>query len=180
MGGAAGQVGVQGQQRAGLAQGRGGQRRQQRFQQLAPGPVFDEPATLLLAIGLTHHLAPVRALALEALLSATDHGRLVPTALATALGKLLSASFVPLPRLTASLTPARAINPRTDDALRQLLDALLPALPAAPLRQTGALLTLYADLPGRAAHPVPAPVQARLREWSASASLKKLAAPLLA
>ena len=147
---------------------------------LAPGPAFDEPATLLLAIGLTHHLAPVRALALEALLAATDHGRLVPAALATTLSKLLSASFVPLPRLTASLMPARAISPRTDDALRQLLEALLPALPAAPLRQTGALLTLYADLPGRAAHPVPAPVQARLREWSASASLKKLIAPLLA
>lgn len=149
-------------------------------EQLAPGPAFDEPATLLLAIGLTYHQPPVRALALEALLAATDHGRLVPAALAAALGKLLSADFVPLPRLTAGLVRARAISPRTDDALRQVLEALLPVLPAAPLRQTGALLTLYADLPGRAAHPVPAPVQARLREWSASASLKKLAAPLLA
>ena len=149
-------------------------------EQLAPGPAFDEPATLLLAIGLTYQQPPVRALALEALLAATDHGRLVPAALAAALGKLLSADFVPLPRLTAGLVQARAISPRTDDALRQLLESLLPALPAAPLRQTGALLTLYADLPGRAAHPVPAPVQAHLREWSASASLKKLAAPLLA
>ena len=147
---------------------------------LAPGPAFDEPATLLLALGLTYLQPPVRALALETLLAATDHGRLVPAALAAALGQLLSAGFVPLPRLTAGLTQARAISPRTDDALRQLLEALLPALPAAPLRQTGALLTLYADLPGRAAHSVPAPVQARLREWSASASLKKSLAPLLA
>lgn len=147
---------------------------------LAPGPTFDEPVTLLLAVGLTYQQPTVRALALEALLAAIDYGRLVPAALAAALGKLLTAGFVPLPRLTAGLVQARAISPRTDDALRQLLDALLPALPAAPLRQTGALLTLYADLPGRAAHPVPAPVQARLREWSASASLKKLAAPLLA
>jgi hypothetical protein len=83
-------------------------------------------------------------------------------------------------RFADQLTQARGVAPATDDALRQLLEALLPALPAAPLRQTGALLTLYADLPGRAAYPVPAPVQARLREWSASASLKKLAAPLLA
>jgi hypothetical protein len=147
---------------------------------LAPGPAFDEPATLLLAIGLTYQQPPVRALALEVLLAAIEHGRLVPTALAAALGKLLSANFVPLPRLTAGLVQARAISPRTDDALRQLLEALLPALPAAPLRQTSALLTLYADLPGRAAHPVPAPVQARLREWSTSASLKKSIAPLLA
>jgi hypothetical protein len=147
---------------------------------LAPGPAFDESATLLLAIGLTYHLASVRALALEALLMAIDHGRLVPGSLAVDLGRLLSAGFVPLPRLTVSLAQARAISPRTDDALRQVLEALLPALPAAPLRQTGALLTLYADLPGRATYPVPAPVQARLREWSASAALKKLAVPLLA
>ncbi|MGI4864328.1 MAG: DUF6493 family protein [Janthinobacterium lividum] len=147
---------------------------------LAPGPAFEEPATLLLAVSLTHQQPPVRALALEALLSATDHGRLVPAALAAALGKLISVGFVPLPRLTAGLMQARAISPRTDDALRQLLEALLPALPAAPLRQTGALLTLYTDLPGRTSHPVPAPVQARLREWGASASLKKLVAPLLA
>ena len=147
---------------------------------LAPGPALDEPATLLLAIGLTYQQPPVRALALEALLAAIDHGRLVPATLAAALGQLLAAGFVPLPRLTAGLVQARAVTPRTDDALRQLLDALLPALPAAPLRQTGALLTLYADLPGRAAHPVPAPVQARLREWTASASLKKSIAPLLA
>jgi hypothetical protein len=147
---------------------------------LAPGAAFDEPATLLLAVGLTHQQGSVRALALETLLAAIDYGRLVPAALAAALGKLLSAGFVPLPRLTAGLTQARAISPRTDDALRQLVEALLPALPAAPLRQTAALLTLYADLPGRAGHPVPALVQARLREWSASASLKKLIAPLLA
>ena len=147
---------------------------------LAPGPAFGEAATLLLAVGLTYQQPPVRALALETLLAAIDHGRLVPADLATALGKLLTANFVPLPRLTAGLVQARAISPRTDDALRQLLEALLPALPTTPLRQTAALLTLYADLPGRAAHPVPAPVQARLRAWSTSASLKKSIAPLLA
>jgi hypothetical protein len=147
---------------------------------LVPGPAFDEPATLLLAVGLTYQQPPVRALALETLLAAIDHGRLVPGALAAALGQLLSAGFVPLPRLTAGLVQARAISPRTDDALRQLLEALLLALPAAPPRQTGALLTLYADLPGRAAHPAPAPVQARLREWSTSASLKKSIVLLLA
>ena len=147
---------------------------------LAPGSALDEAGTLLLAVGLTYQQPPVRALALETLLAAIEHGRLVPAALAAALGKLLSAGFVPLPRLTVGLTQARAISPRTDDALRQLLEALLPALPAGPLRQAGALLTLYADLPGRAAHPVPAPVQAQLRAWGTSAALKKLAAPLLA
>ena len=148
---------------------------------LLSGPALDEPTTLLLAVGLTQHQPAGRALALEALLAIIEYGRLVPEALAAALGRLLTAGFVPLPRLTAGFLQARAINPRTNDALRQLLEALLPALPVAPLRQTGALLTLYADLPGRAAHPLPAPVQARLREWSAaSASLKKAAAPLLA
>nr|GFC99294.1 hypothetical protein [Tanacetum cinerariifolium] len=52
---------------------------------LAPGPAFDEPATLLLAVGLTYQQPGVRALALEVLLVAIDHGRLVSAALATAL-----------------------------------------------------------------------------------------------
>ena len=147
---------------------------------LAPGSALNGPAALYLALGLTYPQPPVRALALETLLATIDHGRLVPAALAAALGQLVSAGFAPLPRLTGGLAQARAISPRTDDALRQLLEALLPTLPATPPRQTNALLTLYLDLPGRAGHPVPAPVQARLREWSASASLKKLVAALLA
>jgi hypothetical protein len=147
---------------------------------LSPGPAFAEPSTVLLAVGLTHAAPACRALALEVLLAAAAQYRLVPAALGSALGQLLAAEFVPVSRFADQLTQARGVAPATDDALRQLLEALLPALPAAPLRQTGALLTLYADLPGRATHPVPAPVQARLREWSASASLKKLVAPLLA
>jgi hypothetical protein len=148
---------------------------------LLPGAAFEAAASLLLAIGLTHHVPTVRALALEALLAATAAGRLVPAALGQALGQLLSADFVPLPRFTEQLTQARAIDAITDDALRQVLDALLPALPAEPLRQTSKLLSFYADLRARypQAAPMPAAGQARLREWQAVSSLKKLAAALL-
>jgi hypothetical protein len=148
---------------------------------LLPGAAFEEATSLLLAIGLTHHVPTVRALALEALLAVTAAGRLVPAALGQTLGKLLSADFVPLPRFTEQLAQARAIDAATDDALRQVLDALLPALPAEPLRQTSKLLSFYAKLRARypQAAPMPAAGQARLREWQAVPSLKKLAAVLL-
>ncbi|MCR5890930.1 DUF6493 family protein [Hymenobacter sp. J193] len=146
---------------------------------LVPGPAFDEAATLLLAIGLTHTASVVRALALEALLLACDTGRLVPADLGQTLGKLLSAGFVPLPRLSDQLAQARAIAPATDDALRQLLEALLPALPTEPLRQTSKLLATYTDLLTRYPQPVPAAVQDRLREWASTPSLKKEVKELL-
>jgi hypothetical protein len=107
-------------------------------------------------------------------------GRLVPAALGEALGRLLGAGFVPVQRLTEGLAELRAIDPATDDALTQTLAALLPALPPEPPRNTRKLLDAYADLLGRTRQPVPAPAQARLREWQASASLKKTVAALLA
>jgi hypothetical protein len=148
---------------------------------LLPGAVLEAAASLLLAIGLVHYAPTVRALALEALLAAIATGRLVPAALGQMLGQLLSADFVPLPRFTEQLTQARAIDAATDDALRQVLDALLPALPAEPLRQTSKLLSFYADLRARypQAAPMPAAGQARLREWQAVPSLKKLVTGLL-
>lgn len=141
---------------------------------LLPGPALEEAASLLLAIGLTHHVPTVRALALEALLATIAMGRLVPAALGQALGKLLSADFVPLSRFTEQLAQARAIDAATDDALRQVLDALLPALPAEPLRQTSKLLSFYVDLHTRYPQPIPPASQARLREWASAAALKKL------
>jgi hypothetical protein len=56
---------------------------------------------------------------------------------------------VPLPRFTKQLVQARAIDATTDDELRQVLDALLPPLPAEPLRQMSKLLSFYADLRAR-------------------------------
>jgi len=148
---------------------------------LRPEPAFEEAASLLLAIGLTHHVPTVRALALEVLLAAIATGRLLPAALGQALGQLLSADFVPLPRFTEQLAQAHAIDATTDDALRQVLDALLPVLPAEPLRQMSKLLGIYADLRARCspAAPIPAAGQARLRQWQVISSLKKLATALL-
>ena len=116
---------------------------------LSPGAVFSEPATLLLALGLTQAAAPGRALALEVLLAAIAHNRLAPTALGHTLARLLTAEFVPVTRLADALTQARAISLRTDDAVRQLLEALLPQLPAGPLRNTRKLIEAYADVLAR-------------------------------
>jgi hypothetical protein len=147
---------------------------------LGDGDAFDEPTTLLLAIGLTYNAPACRALALEVLLAAVATGRLVPDALGKTLGHLLAAGFVPVQRLTDGLAAIRASSPAADAALHQLLDALLPALPAEPPRNTRKLLDAYADLRGRTQPLLPAPVQARLREWQASAALKKAIASLLA
>lgn len=147
---------------------------------LAAGPRFPESTTVLLAVGLTHAAPTCRALAREVLLAAVAQRRLVPASLGAALGRLLAAGFVPMQRLTDGLADLRAIDAATDDALTQTLAALLPALPAEPPRNTRKLLDAYADLVGRTRQPVPALVQARLREWQATASLKKAAALLLA
>ncbi|MDJ0365792.1 DUF6493 family protein [Hymenobacter sp. H14-R3] len=144
---------------------------------LGPGPLFDEPTTLLLAIGLTYNAPACRALALEALLAAVAERRLLPAALGAALGRLLGGGFVPMQRLADGLAELRAIDALTDAALHQTLDALLPALPAEPLRNTRKLLDTYADLQSRTRQPTPPPVQARLREWQATASLKKSRRP---
>jgi hypothetical protein len=146
---------------------------------LEPGPRFDAPVSVVLAVGLTHNAALCRALALEVLLAAVENQRLEPAALGQALGRLLAAEYVPLQRLTDSLTQARAISPTTDDALRQTLDALLPELPTEPPRNVRKLLEAYADLLNRTRQPAPAVVQGRLREWQAQASLKKVVAALL-
>jgi hypothetical protein len=146
---------------------------------LGLGPRHLAGTTALLAASLVHSIPSVRALALETLLSAIEHGRLAPLDLGRALGRLLAAEFAPVPRLTDSLTQARALSPRTDDALCQLLEALLPELPAPPPRQTAKLLAAYTDLVARTHRPVPIALQARLREWSTSGALKKVVAPLL-
>ncbi len=146
---------------------------------LGPGPLFDEPTTLLLAIGLTYNAPTCRALAREVLLAAAATGRLVPASLGAALGRLLGGGFVPVPRLADGLAEIRAASPAADAALHQTLDALLPELPTEPPRNTRKLLDAYADLQSRTQQPTPPPVQARLREWQATASLKKAATLLL-
>jgi hypothetical protein len=117
--------------------------------------------------------------ALEVLLAAVGNGRLVPGALGTVLGQLMTTGFAPVQRLTDALVQARAISALTDDALRQLLDSLLPLLPAAPLRNTRKLIEAYADLQGRTRQAVPEAVQQNLRAWSSSATLKKATTSLL-
>ena len=143
------------------------------------GPVFTEPTTLLLATGLLHRVPACRALALEVLLSASATGRLLPAALGTLLGRFLRAEFVPVQRLADTLQPARAIDAVTDDALQQVLDTLLPELPAAPLRNTKKLVELYADLAGRTGRRPPEPVATILRSWTTSAALKKVVSELV-
>jgi hypothetical protein len=87
---------------------------------------------------------------------------------------------VPVQRLADGLAELRAVDAATDDALTQTLAALLPELPATPPRNTRKLLDAYADLVGRTRQRVPAPVQARLREWQATPALKKTSSSLLA
>jgi hypothetical protein len=119
-------------------------------------------------------------LALEVLLAAVPTGRLVPAALGHDLGRLLAAGFAPLARLADLLPQAQGASPETDDALGQLLDALLPELPATPPRNLRKLLDLCTDLAARTGRPVPAAVQAQLRAWQATPALKKASALLLA
>jgi len=147
---------------------------------LDEGPVFGESTNLLLAVSLLHHAPSCRALALEALLSACATGRLRPEVLGCWLGRLLALEYAPLARLADLLPQAQAVSPETDDALAQTLDALLPALPAAPFRGLRKLAELYADLVARTGRPVPTAVQARLGEWQAAAGLKKVVDNLLA
>lgn len=146
---------------------------------LSTGPRHAAGTSALLAAGLLHQAPTARAMALEVLLSATDTGRLLPTDLGRALGRLLATGRAPLARLTDTLAQARAISFRTDDALRQTLEALLPLLPVAPLRNTAKLLDAYADALSRTHHLVPEAVQDRLREWQRVSSLKKTAGALL-
>jgi hypothetical protein len=146
---------------------------------LGPGPRFNEITSALLAVGLTHQAPVCRGVALEVLLSAVENGCLLPAPLGAALGKLLAAEFVPVQRLADNLAQARAISPTTDDALRQMLNELLPLLPVAPLRNTRKLIEAYADLQGRTRQTVPTAVQTRLREWSQSATLKKAVGSLV-
>lgn len=146
---------------------------------LGVGASFDEAATLVLAVGLTHNAPVCRALALEVLLAATQFGRLLPALLGQTLGRLLAAEFVPVARLSDLLPQAQAIDTQTDDALRQVLESLLSALPPSPLRNLGKLLTLYADVAARLNCVVPAAVRQQLQAWSTVAALKKIAHPLL-
>ncbi|TDN39322.1 hypothetical protein E4631_15360 [Hymenobacter sp. UV11] len=145
---------------------------------LLPGTALDEPASLLLAVGLVHYAPTCRALAQEVLLAAVVHQRLVPTALGRALGQLLAADYAPVARLADALPQLRAISPEADDALRQTLDVLLPELPALPPRNLRKLLEAYADLVARTGRAVPPAVQGRLADWSQTATLKKITASL--
>ncbi|RYU81824.1 DUF6493 family protein [Hymenobacter persicinus] len=140
---------------------------------LGPGPVFTEPTTLLLALGLMHKVPACRALALEAFLSACTTGRLDPAALGTILGRFLANEFVPVQRLADNLQQARAIDAATDDALQQVLDNLLPELSAAPLRNTKKLVELYADLSTRSGRLPAEAVKTNLLNWKSTAALKK-------
>ncbi|GAA4368945.1 hypothetical protein GCM10023185_42140 [Hymenobacter saemangeumensis] len=146
---------------------------------LGPGPVFPEPTTLLLALGLMHKAPTCRALALEAFLSACTTGRLVPTVLGSILGSFLAHEFAPVQRLADNLQQARAIDATTDDALLQVLDQLLPQLPAAPLRNTKKLVELYADLCIRSGRLPAEPAKTNLRSWKGSAALKKAVGELV-
>jgi hypothetical protein len=140
---------------------------------LAPSPHFDEAATLLLALGLAHEIASCQGLAVEVLLASVAQQRLVPAPLGRTLGQLLAGGFVAAQPLVTSLAQVRAVSPALDAVLSELLGALLPELPATPIRGLRRLLEAYADLVARTRQLVPAAAQARLREWRPVANLKK-------
>ncbi|MDJ0365794.1 DUF6493 family protein [Hymenobacter sp. H14-R3] len=143
---------------------------------LGPGPCFEEAATLLLARTLGYQ----NALAVEVLLAATKHRRLVPAALGRVLGKMLAGDFADAGHLAKNLAQTRASSPAADAVLSQLFATLLAELPATPLPKLRLLLETYADLLARTQQPVPAPVQAQLGAWQATASLRKISRTLLA
>lgn len=145
-----------------------------------PGPRFDEAATLLLALGLTHETDPCRALAVEVLLAAITARRLVATALGTSVGRLLAANFVVAKPLAISLGQAQASSSVVDAALAHVLAALVPELPATPPRHTRKLLEVYADLLARTHQPLPPAVRSKLQAWQKTANLKAAAKALLA
>jgi hypothetical protein len=147
---------------------------------LAPGPPHAQAATAILASGLLHHTALCRSLGQEVLLRAVANGQLLLATLGQVLGQQLATGYAPVPRLTASLATLGSIDALTDDALCQVLEALLPELPAAPLRSLRPLLDLYADLRGRTGRPTPTALLARLGEWRTAPSLKKVASALAA
>jgi hypothetical protein len=147
---------------------------------LGPGPALEAAATAVLASGLIHHSPPGRSLAQEVLLQAIAHGRLHPAALGQILGQQLASGYAPAARLADNLFPIKGIDALTDDAVRQVLAALLPALPAAPPRNLRQLLDAYADLLARTRQPLPAAVRPNLLAWQPTASLKAAAKALLA
>jgi hypothetical protein len=147
---------------------------------LGPGPVLEAAATSVLASGLIHHMPQGRSLAQEVLLQAIAHGRLRPEVLGQILGQQLATGYAPAPRLADNLLPLISIDPLTDDALRQILGALLPALSATPPRNPRKLLDAYANLLARTRQPLPAPVRPVLQAWQRTASLKAAATSLLA
>jgi hypothetical protein len=146
---------------------------------LGAGPVYSPAALFLLGSGLIHHTSLCRSLAQEVLVQAVAQGRLVPSPLGQVLGRQLAAGFAPMPRLADNLAPLCGIDATTDDALLQLLTALLPELPATPPRNLRKLLEVYADLLVRTRQPVPDVVRTGLLQWQKSASLKPVVSALL-
>jgi hypothetical protein len=146
---------------------------------LLPGPALDEAATLVLAVGLGHAAPAVRALAQQVLRATVAQARLCPTHLGCTLGHLLAADYLPAPRLANSLSALRAAGPAAPDALRQLLETLLSALPTPAPRQLRRLLELYADLQAHLLQPVPPALRERLASWDTGV-LKPVSAALLA
>jgi hypothetical protein len=144
-----------------------------------PGPRFDEAATLLLALGLTHETDYCRALAVEVMLAAITVSRLVPTALGTFVGRLLAANFVLAKPFATSMRQAQAVSPVVDAVLAHVLAALVPQLPATPPRHTRKLLEVYADLLARTHRPLPPAVRPNLLAWQKTANLKAVAKALL-
>ena len=145
-----------------------------------PGPRFDEAATLLLALGLTHETDYCRALAVEVLLAAITASRLAPTALGTSVGRLLAANFLVAKPFATSLGHTQASSPVVDTVLAHVLAALVPELPVTPPRLTRRLLEVYADLLARTHQPLPPAVRPKLLAWQKTANLKAVAKALLA
>ncbi|MGI4872315.1 MAG: DUF6493 family protein [Janthinobacterium lividum] len=147
---------------------------------LTPGPAHSPTATVVLASGLLHHTSLCRSLGQEALLRAVTTGQLQPDALGRVLGQQLTVGYAPAARLTNCLAALSGIDALTDSALHQVLEALLPELPALPIRNLRKLLDLYAELVARTRRPVPAVVRTLLHAWRAAPSLKKVATVLAA
>jgi hypothetical protein len=147
---------------------------------LGPGPALAVEATAVLASGLIHHTPQGRSLAQEVLLQAIAHGRLLPATLGHVLGLQLASGYAPAPRLADALRPLTALDGPTDDALGQMLHALLPGLPATPPRNLRPLLDTYASLLAHTRRALPAALRPNLLAWQKTVSLRAVVTPLLA
>ena len=149
---------------------------------LAQRAPYGPMAHLFLAANLLCEVRVNRELAAEIWIQAQDHQRLDHQRLGKMLGEMLNKGLFPLKRLTDMLSQQLFdLSPRHNRGLVDLLEAMLPGLPQAPIRNTKKLLEIYHELLARTGQKLSnAEVKTKLTDWQSVKSLKKALQQLLA